>query len=99
MFDVKQMPFRVVVSQLFKKLLKNIKRQFKSIKLIIVTYFFAERLIGARHVQSLMLFLCLTLAYAFRVNMSVAIVAITDKENPDVSIVLQQISQLSTNLE
>lgn len=42
-----------------------------------------KKLIGARHVQSLMLFLCLTLAYAFRVNMSVAIVAITDKDSPD----------------
>lgn len=40
--------------------------------------FVTGKLIGQRHVQSLMLFICLVLAYAFRVNMSVGIVAITD---------------------
>jgi ACS family sodium-dependent inorganic phosphate cotransporter-like MFS transporter 5 len=41
--------------------------------------------LGFRHVQVLLIFLCLTIAYAQRVNMSVAIVAITDKNstNPD----------------
>lgn len=40
---------------------------------------------GFRHVQVLLIFLCLTIAYAQRVNMSVAIVAIVDKNstNPD----------------
>lgn len=89
MFVVKQVSFLVVLLKLFIKLLKKIKRQIASIKLIIITYYFPEKLIGARHVQSLMLFLCLTLAYAFRVNMSVAIVAITDKDSPDVSIIFQ----------
>lgn len=34
---------------------------------------------GVRHLQALLLFMGLTLAYAMRVNLSVAIVAITDK--------------------
>jgi MFS transporter, ACS family, solute carrier family 17 (sodium-dependent inorganic phosphate cotransporter), member 5 len=40
---------------------------------------------GFRHVQVILLFLCLTITYAERVNMSVAIVAMTDKNstNPD----------------
>lgn len=40
---------------------------------------------GIRHVQALLVFLGLTLAYALRVNLSVAIVAMTDKHssNPD----------------
>ncbi|KAL7031546.1 hypothetical protein ACKWTF_007046 [Chironomus riparius] len=40
---------------------------------------------GFRHVQVLLIFTCLTIAYAQRVNMSVAIVAITDRNstNPD----------------
>ncbi|KAG5684637.1 hypothetical protein PVAND_013857 [Polypedilum vanderplanki] len=37
--------------------------------------------LGFRHVQVLLIFLCLTIAYAQRVNMSVAIVAITDRNN------------------
>jgi MFS transporter, ACS family, solute carrier family 17 (sodium-dependent inorganic phosphate cotransporter), member 5 len=40
---------------------------------------------GFRHVQVVLIFLCLTITYAERVNMSVAIVAMTDKNstNPD----------------
>lgn len=40
---------------------------------------------GFRHVQVVLIFFCLTIAYAERVNMSVAIVAMTDKNstNPD----------------
>lgn len=40
---------------------------------------------GVRHLQCLQLFFCLTVAYALRVNLSVAIVAMTDKNatNPD----------------
>lgn len=40
---------------------------------------------GFRHVQVVLLFLCLTITYAERVNMSVAIVAMTDRNgtNPD----------------
>ena len=40
---------------------------------------------GFRHVQVILLFLCLTITYAERVNMSVAIVAMTDRNstNPD----------------
>lgn len=36
---------------------------------------------GVRHVQTLLLFFGLTVAYALRVNMSVAIVAMVDKDN------------------
>ncbi|GLV41829.1 uncharacterized protein CBL_13561 [Carabus blaptoides fortunei] len=36
------------------------------------------KLIGIRHIQSLMLFMCLMLGYAFRVNMSIAIVQMVD---------------------
>ncbi|CRL04181.1 CLUMA_CG017288, isoform A [Clunio marinus] len=40
---------------------------------------------GFRHVQVILIFLCVTIAYAERVNMSVAIVAMTDRNstNPD----------------
>lgn len=43
---------------------------------------------GVRHLQALLLFLGLTLAYAMRVNLSVAIVAITDKKaaNPEFTV-------------
>ncbi|XP_031631771.1 putative inorganic phosphate cotransporter isoform X3 [Contarinia nasturtii] len=45
----------------------------------------ASSIFGVRHLQALLLFLGLTLAYAMRVNLSVAIVAITDKHaaNPE----------------
>lgn len=35
----------------------------------------ADKLIGVRHVQCILCFFCLTLAYAMRVNLTVAIVA------------------------
>lgn len=39
---------------------------------------------GARHIQALMTFLCLVMAYSLRVNLSVGIVAMTDKSaNPN----------------
>lgn len=43
---------------------------------------------GVRHLQAFIMFLGLTLAYAMRVNMSVAIVAMTDKHaaNPDYEV-------------
>lgn len=43
---------------------------------------------GMRHFQTFLMFLGLTLAYAMRVNMSVAIVAMTDKNaaNPDFDV-------------
>jgi len=34
-----------------------------------------------RHVQCILCFFCLTLAYAWRVNLSVALVAMTEKPN------------------
>lgn len=37
---------------------------------------------GVRHVQALLMFCCLTVAYSMRVTMSVAIVAMTDKNGP-----------------
>lgn len=45
----------------------------------------ATSIFGVRHLQALLLFVALSLAYALRVNLSVAIVAITDKNaaNPD----------------
>lgn len=47
--------------------------------------FSAGGVFGIRHLQAFLLFLGLTLAYAMRVNLSVAIVAITDRHaaNPD----------------
>lgn len=43
---------------------------------------------GVRHFQAFLLFLGLTLAYAMRVNLSVAIVAMTDRHaaNPDFEV-------------
>lgn len=43
---------------------------------------------GVRHVQAFLLFLCLSITYALRVNFSVAIVAMTDKNstNPDFEV-------------
>lgn len=48
----------------------------------------AASIFGVRHLQAFLLFLGLTLAYAMRVNLSVAIVAITDKNaaNPDFDV-------------
>lgn len=48
----------------------------------------AAGIFGVRHLQAFLLFLGLTLAYAMRVNLSVAIVAITDKHaaNPDFDV-------------
>ncbi|XP_077289178.1 putative inorganic phosphate cotransporter isoform X2 [Arctopsyche grandis] len=37
---------------------------------------------GVRHVQALLMFFCLTVAYSMRVTMSMAIVAMTDKNGP-----------------
>ncbi|CAG9767278.1 unnamed protein product [Ceutorhynchus assimilis] len=45
--------------------------------------------IGMRHVQTLLMFLCLTIAYSMRVNLSVGIVAMTTKDtspNPDIPV-------------
>lgn len=36
---------------------------------------------GVRHIQCFLLFWCLTVAYGMRVTMSVAIVAMTDKNS------------------
>ncbi|KAL7737229.1 hypothetical protein ACLKA6_005411 [Drosophila palustris] len=36
---------------------------------------------GVRHVQCILCFFCLTLAYAWRVNLTIALVAMTDKPN------------------
>lgn len=45
-----------------------------------------EAVLGVRHIQAVMLFLCLVLAYGMRVNMSLAIVAMTDSDNEHVGI-------------
>ncbi|XP_068145044.1 putative inorganic phosphate cotransporter [Drosophila tropicalis] len=41
-----------------------------------------ERFIGVRHVQCLLCFFCLSLAYAWRVNLSMALVAMTGSDAP-----------------
>ncbi|XP_030381273.1 putative inorganic phosphate cotransporter isoform X2 [Scaptodrosophila lebanonensis] len=40
-----------------------------------------EKLIGVRHIQCILSFFCLSLAYALRVNLSVGLVAMTDKDD------------------
>lgn len=51
---------------------------------MIIVLYFAAGAFGVRHVQAFLVFLGLTLAYALRVNLSVAIVAMTDNSsNPD----------------
>lgn len=49
---------------------------------------------GMRHFQALLLFLCLTIAYAKRVNLTVGLVAMTDRmsSNPDYEVSLTRIS-------
>lgn len=47
--------------------------------------FFSGNFLGIRHVQAVMLFFALVLAYGMRVNMSIAIVAMTDKDAVNVS--------------
>lgn len=47
--------------------------------LLLFIFITAGGVFGVRHLQTFLLFLGLTLAYAMRVNLSVAIVAITDK--------------------
>lgn len=44
----------------------------------------SEACFGVRHIQAVMLFFALVLAYGMRVNMSMAIVAMTDSNNEDV---------------
>lgn len=51
----------------------------------IVSFFNEGPLIGIRHVQSLMMFLLLAVAYAMRVNLSVAIVSMTNTNQTDSS--------------
>lgn len=48
----------------------------------------AGGMFGVRHLQAFLLFLGLTLAYAMRVNLSVAIVAMTDRHaaNPNFEV-------------
>lgn len=52
---------------------------FKFFLFFFIFRFVASSIFGVRHLQAFLLFLGLTLAYAMRVNLSVAIVAITDK--------------------
>lgn len=42
-----------------------------------------DAILGIRHLQTAMLFLAMVLAYGMRVNISMAIVAMTDKDNED----------------
>ncbi|XP_073981774.1 putative inorganic phosphate cotransporter isoform X1 [Rhodnius prolixus] len=52
---------------------------------------------GVRHFQTAMLFLCVTVNYIMRINLGVAIVLMTDKNNTDHSSVLElTITQQST---
>lgn len=49
--------------------------------------YFPAGAFGVRHVQAFLVFLGLTLAYALRVNLSVAIVAMTDNSsNPNYQV-------------
>lgn len=45
-------------------------------------------MLGTRHVQAVLLFFALVLAYGMRVNMSMAIVDMTDKDNENVTMLL-----------
>lgn len=62
------------------------------IEIIFFFYIFVVPMFGRRHVQCLLLFFGLSIIYAMRVNLSVAIVAMMDKtaSNPNfpVSIVM-----------
>lgn len=59
----------------------NYQVKFKDVNPIPTVYFFffLASGLGVRHVQTLLLFFGLTVAYALRVNLSVAIVAMVDK--------------------
>lgn len=64
---------------------------------------FSEYGLGVRHLQTLLFFLALTCAYAQRVNLSVAVVAMTDASaaNPDFPVSTNKyccIYQLATYL-
>lgn len=41
----------------------------------------SDKLLGVRHLEIFLMFLAVSMAYALRVNLSVAIVAMTDSEN------------------
>lgn len=45
---------------------------------------------GERHKQTLLLFLCMVIAYALRVNMSVGIVAMTDKSSANNNFIVSE---------
>lgn len=59
-----------------------------SLSLSVFSFIHVAGVFGVRHLQAFLMFLGLTLAYALRVNMSVAIVAMTDKHaaNPDFEV-------------
>lgn len=60
-------------------------------------YYTATSFFGIRHLQALMLFLALSLAYALRVNLSVAIVAIADRKaaNPTYDVNYPQFLEIT----
>jgi len=53
---------------------------------------------GKRHIQTLLLFLCMIIAYGLRVNLSVAIVAMTDKTSANKNFVVSYIIIISDNV-
>lgn len=46
---------------------------------------------GERHRQTLLLFLCMVIAYGMRVNLSVGIVAMTDKSSANQQFIVSNI--------
>lgn len=54
-----------------------------------VIFLISDAIYGVRHTQVILLFVMLVIAYGMRVNLSVAIVAMTDPEassNPDIPV-------------
>lgn len=59
-----------------------------TIKYLTLKYFKEEFTWGERHKQTLMLFIGLVISYGLRVNLSVAIVAMTDKSSANTHFIV-----------
>lgn len=62
----------------------NLLAKSNNIYFLLIT----ELKLGIRHIQVALLFLAMLFAYSMRVNMSMAIVAMTDTNNENVSLLI-----------
>lgn len=57
---------------------------------IFVLFYQTESVLGIRHLQTALLFIAMVLIYGMRVNISMAIVAMTDRDDENVSWIYKE---------